>query len=141
MDVDRPRGEGGRRQKARGCSGGPGAPRAPAAPPRARPPPPQRGGSQIATAGAAARSGSFGRARARPPTAAAAHHRSLLPPPARSLLQGRGFREPTELEDRLQGGQFESLPAEKSGGPGPAKCEQTRAREVLPPPLAAAARR
>lgn len=28
-----------------------------------------------------------------------------------------------ELEDRLQGGQFESLPADK-GGPGPAKCER-----------------
>lgn len=27
-----------------------------------------------------------------------------------------------ELEDRLQGGQFESLPADKAG-PGPAKCE------------------
>ena len=27
-----------------------------------------------------------------------------------------------DIEDRLQGGQFESLPADK-GGPGPAKCE------------------
>ncbi|PRW61188.1 RNA-binding 8A [Chlorella sorokiniana] len=34
--------------------------------------------------------------------------------------KGRGFREPMELEDRLQGGQFESLPADKAG-PGPAK--------------------
>ena len=42
---------------------------------------------------------------------------ALLPP----RLQGRGFREPMDVEDRLQGGQFESLPADK-GGPGPAKC-------------------
>ncbi|PSC74461.1 RNA-binding 8A [Micractinium conductrix] len=36
--------------------------------------------------------------------------------------KGRGFREPMELEDRLQGGQFEALPADKGGsGPGPAK--------------------
>lgn len=34
--------------------------------------------------------------------------------------KGRGFREPMELEDRLQGGQFESLPTDKAG-PGPAK--------------------
>lgn len=40
-------------------------------------------------------------------------------------LQGRGFREPMEVEDRLQGGQFESLPADKAG-PGPAKCEPYR---------------
>ncbi|EFN50751.1 hypothetical protein CHLNCDRAFT_33380 [Chlorella variabilis] len=34
--------------------------------------------------------------------------------------KGRGFREPMELEDRLQGGQFEALPSDKAG-PGPAK--------------------
>jgi len=35
-----------------------------------------------------------------------------------------------ELEDRLQGGQFESLPADKAG-PGPAKCERAAgARDV-----------
>ncbi|KAI3424256.1 hypothetical protein D9Q98_009610 [Chlorella vulgaris] len=34
--------------------------------------------------------------------------------------KGRGFREPMELEDRLQAGQFEALPSDKSG-PGPAK--------------------
>jgi hypothetical protein len=38
------------------------------------------------------------------------------------VVQGRGFREPMELEDRLQAGQFEALPSDKSG-PGPAKCE------------------
>ena len=49
-----------------------------------------------------------------------------LPRIPRLLLQGRGFREPMELEDRLQGGQFESLPADKAG-PGPAKCERCHA--------------
>lgn len=39
-----------------------------------------------------------------------------------AAVQGRGFREPMELEDRLQGGQFEALPSDKAG-PGPAKCE------------------
>eukprot|EP00887_Chlorella_sp_A99_P006895 scaffold2.g6895.t1 len=34
-------------------------------------------------------------------------------------LEGRGFRESGQLEDRLRGGEFESLPADK--GPGPAK--------------------
>ncbi len=51
-----------------------------------------------------------------------------LPRIPRLLLQGRGFREPMELEDRLQGGQFESLPADKAG-PGPAKCEWQRHAE------------
>jgi hypothetical protein len=32
-----------------------------------------------------------------------------------------------DIEDRLQGGQFESLPADK-GGPGPAKCEPAKPR-------------
>lgn len=34
--------------------------------------------------------------------------------------KGRGFQEPTAVEDRLRGGDFESLPAGASG-PGPAK--------------------
>ena len=53
------------------------------------------------------------------PLPTAAEDRRLL---LSNTVQGRGFREPMELEDRLQGGQFESLPADK-GGPGPAKCE------------------
>jgi RNA-binding protein 8A len=33
--------------------------------------------------------------------------------------KGRGFRDPMQLEDRLQGAHFEALPSDK--GPGPAK--------------------
>lgn len=36
--------------------------------------------------------------------------------------QGRGFREPMEMEDHARGGDYESLPADRQG-PGPAKCE------------------
>lgn len=37
-------------------------------------------------------------------------------------LQGRGFRDPMEVEERARGGDFESLPADRAG-PGAAKCE------------------
>lgn len=37
-------------------------------------------------------------------------------------MQGRGFRDPTSLADRLEGGTFERLPS-AGVGPGPQKCE------------------
>jgi hypothetical protein len=36
--------------------------------------------------------------------------------------QGRGFREPMDVEDRARGGDYESVPMDRQG-PGPAKCE------------------
>ena len=53
--------------------------------------------------------------------------RTIAHPPLPRVLQGRGFREPMDVEDRLRGGDFEALPADRSGGPGPAKCERAAA--------------
>ena len=109
MDVDRPRG-GARKQKARRWL--PAAWDGRGTAPRSAPVPWEQRNS--------CRRGSPLRRRA------AAHWRLCR---RLACLQGRGFREPMELEDRLQGGQFEALPADKGGsGPGPAKCEQHRRR-------------
>lgn len=35
--------------------------------------------------------------------------------------KGRGFKDPMDTDE--QGGDFESLPADRGTGPGPAKCE------------------
>lgn len=37
--------------------------------------------------------------------------------------KGRGFREPMDTDRAPTGGDYESLPTDRSGGPGPAKCK------------------